>query len=109
MAQSRPGIALESGWIASFSRIHLIVLAVILLCLCAPQYALAQFVDTFSRPDGADVGNGWIEKSPQAFQIAAGEVAKTTAGGGYRGTATLSCTGLPLRTCWMSKPRLSSG
>jgi hypothetical protein len=34
------------------------------------------FFDDFSRPDNAVLGNGWIEKTPSAFSIAGGRVAK---------------------------------
>src|SRR5207248_680210 len=32
------------------------------------------FVDTFDRPDSADLGNGWTEKYPPAFAIQSNEV-----------------------------------
>jgi hypothetical protein len=36
--------------------------------------ASTDFVDAFARPGNANIGNGWIEKNPAAFAIAAGEV-----------------------------------
>ncbi len=46
--------------------------------------ANAQVNDSFSRPDGADLGNGWIEKNPQAFSLAGGAAVKQAVGDGYR-------------------------
>ncbi|MGH3371851.1 MAG: LamG-like jellyroll fold domain-containing protein, partial [Nocardioidaceae bacterium] len=36
--------------------------------------ASGMFVDTFSRPDSAELGNGWTEKYPSAFAIRNNEV-----------------------------------
>ncbi len=38
--------------------------------------AVSEFVDTFSRPDGAAIGNGWIEKNPAAFSITGDEATR---------------------------------
>ncbi|MDH4055272.1 MAG: hypothetical protein OEV58_07830 [Gammaproteobacteria bacterium] len=46
--------------------------------------ASAQIVDGFDRPNAADLGNGWIEKNPQTFQIATNSVSKQAVGTGYR-------------------------
>lgn len=43
------------------------------------------FFDDFQRADNAMIGNGWIEKNPNAFQLAGGKVTKNVVGGiGYR-------------------------
>jgi Concanavalin A-like lectin/glucanases superfamily len=41
------------------------------------------FIDDFNRPDGADLGNGWVEKNPGAFALAANGVSKAPTGSGY--------------------------
>lgn len=41
-----------------------------------PDAAMSEFVDTFSRPDGAAIGNSWIEKNPEAFSLAGDEVTR---------------------------------
>ena len=42
------------------------------------------FVDEFDRPDDLDLGNGWIEKNPAAFQIVAGQIVfQSSVGEGY--------------------------
>jgi hypothetical protein len=46
-----------------------------------PPSASADFTDNFNRANSADVGNGWIEKSPSAFSLDGNEVAKIGAGG----------------------------
>ena len=53
-----------------------------LFLISAP--AAAQFVDDFGRSDSSDVGNGWIEKSPQAFSLNAGRIEKNQVGSEYR-------------------------
>jgi len=42
------------------------------------------FTDAFTRADGANIGNGWIEKTPNTFSLAANEVTKPSAGFDYR-------------------------
>ena len=59
-------------------------LLVLLCTLGAALNANAQVNDAFSRPDGADLGNGWIEKNPQAFSLAGGAAVKQAVGDGYR-------------------------
>lgn len=55
------------------------------LCLVLGMHtAQAQFNDTFDRPDDAVLGNGWIEKTPQAFSIVSGEAAKFSVSSSYR-------------------------
>ena len=49
---------------------------------CLP--AAAQFADDFDRADAASLGNGWIEKNPQAFQLQGNEAVKQAVGVGYR-------------------------
>ena len=44
----------------------------------------AQFVDSFARPDSAELGNGWIEKNPSAFDLSGGAVRKLGVSTGYR-------------------------
>ncbi len=44
------------------------------------------FFDDFNRGNSPDVGNGWLERNPTAFEIAAGEVVKQPSVGGYRDT-----------------------
>ncbi|MCX8116118.1 MAG: IPT/TIG domain-containing protein, partial [Burkholderiaceae bacterium] len=51
--------------------------------LCAAAMAHANLSDDFQRADGAALGNGWIEKTPAAFSIQSGAVAKVAAGNGY--------------------------
>lgn len=34
----------------------------------------SEFFDNFDRPDGADIGNGWWEKTPSSFSLAGGRV-----------------------------------
>lgn len=41
------------------------------------------FSDSFNRPDGADIGNGWIEKNTSAFSLQNGRVVKASSWG-YR-------------------------
>jgi hypothetical protein len=51
----------------------------------SPVSAPADFTDNFNRANDANVGNGWLEKSPTAFSLDGNEVAKVAAGGGdYR-------------------------
>ncbi len=44
----------------------------------------AEFLDDFNRPDGPNLGNGWIEKTPAAVDLVGGVAAKQTVGTGYR-------------------------
>lgn len=41
-----------------------------------PDAASTDFVDTFTRANSANIGNGWIEKNPAAFSITDGEVTR---------------------------------
>jgi hypothetical protein len=41
------------------------------------------FFDDFGRPDAAAIGNGWIEKSANAFSLAGGRVTKATTSTGF--------------------------
>jgi IPT/TIG domain len=63
-----------------------LLVALILLggSLAPAANAQAQVNDSFSRPDSATVGNGWIEKNPQAFSIVGGAVVKQAVGLAYR-------------------------
>lgn len=45
--------------------------------------AQANITDNFARADSPTIGNGWIEKTPAAFSIQGGGVAKVAAGNGY--------------------------
>jgi hypothetical protein len=45
--------------------------------------AQANITDSFTRADSPTIGNGWIEKTPAAFSIQGGAVAKVAAGNGY--------------------------
>ena len=45
--------------------------------------AQAQFTDDFARANGADLGNGWIEKNPLAFSLAGGSAEKQAVGLSY--------------------------
>ena len=47
----------------------------------APAY---DFFDDFERPDGASLGNGWIEKVEPAFSLLNGEVVKAVVTTSYR-------------------------
>ena len=56
--------------------------SVLLVCLLATlgicggvRTAQADFYDDFDRPDGDDIGNGWVERNPAAFYLANGRVA----------------------------------
>ena len=60
--------------------------AVVLMTMLATT-TNAQFVDDFSRPDSAVLGNGWIEKDPAAFDLVGGMAAKQASGGSYLDTA----------------------
>lgn len=42
------------------------------------------FVDTFNRANNAALGNGWIEKTPAAFELLSNEAARTATGFDYR-------------------------
>jgi hypothetical protein len=42
------------------------------------------YFDDFGRPDGALLGDGWIEKQPGAFSLAGGVALKGQVGSGYR-------------------------
>ncbi len=44
----------------------------------------ADLVDTFSRADGDEIGNGWIEKLPSTYSLAAGEVVRIETLESYR-------------------------
>lgn len=51
----------------------------------APDAPSLVFADDFARADSEDIGNGWIEKTPGAFRLTGGEVARNvTSGTGYR-------------------------
>jgi hypothetical protein len=41
----------------------------LVLPLCLLNYGCVWFSDEFDRPDHPDIGNGWIEKNPNAFSI----------------------------------------
>lgn len=41
------------------------------------------FVDDFTRSDSSSLGNGWLEKSPNAFTLLGGAVVKQVVGSGY--------------------------
>lgn len=40
--------------------------------------------DDFERPDGADLGNGWVEKLPAVYSLSGGQVVKQTTTTSYR-------------------------
>jgi len=42
------------------------------------------FRDEFTRSDNADVGNGWVEKSPDVYAIAGGAAVKAPSGTNYQ-------------------------
>ncbi|MDJ0909434.1 MAG: hypothetical protein QNI99_09575 [Woeseiaceae bacterium] len=84
MVQNTAGDRSTSGRTSTFLATCWAALAATLLGVGLPQTAAAQFTDTFDRPDGAAVGNGWIEKSPAAFQIDAGAAEKNAVGTAYR-------------------------
>lgn len=46
-----------------------------------PASSGPSFTDDFNRADGANIGNGWLEKSASAFSLVTGEAAKVAAGG----------------------------
>jgi hypothetical protein len=46
--------------------------------------AAAVFVDSFSRPDGETIGNGWIEKRAPTYSLAGGEVVRIETIESYR-------------------------
>src|SRR5690606_12658890 len=41
------------------------------------------FFDDFERADGADLGNGWVEKTPGAFSLQGGRVVKSATPVGF--------------------------
>src|SRR2546430_630499 len=41
------------------------------------------FVDDFNRADSADLGNGWVQKTPGAFSLAGNQIVKAATGTGY--------------------------
>lgn len=43
-----------------------------------------ELVDSFSRPDGAAIGNGWIEKQASTYALAGGEVVRIDTAESYR-------------------------
>ena len=47
------------------------------------QPAQSFFFDAFDRPNSNNLGNGWVEKSPQAFDLAGGQASKQATGTGY--------------------------
>jgi hypothetical protein len=49
--------------------------------------ASAQFTDDFARPNGAALGNGWVEKDPAAFDLENGRSRKRASSSGYLDTA----------------------
>jgi len=55
-----------------------------MMMVAAVPAARAQgFVDDFNRPDSADIGNGWVEKTPGAFSLASGAVIKAATTTGF--------------------------
>src|SRR5688572_15701642 len=68
------------GWFAA--RFFVAALLCSLLGLFAGA-AQANITDTFERANGATIGNGWIEKNPNAFSIASGRVTKQAVSTGY--------------------------
>jgi len=59
------------GWrMRTNSAIAILVGTVLGMSLAAVPAAHAQqFFDDFNRPDGPDIGNGWVEKTPGAFSL----------------------------------------
>jgi len=45
--------------------------------------AKAQFVDTFDRPDSPTIGNGWLQKAPEVFDLSNGSVRKLALSSSY--------------------------
>jgi hypothetical protein len=44
----------------------------------------AVFIDRFDRPDDLALGNGWVEKTPTAFQLVDGRVVFESSAGGFQ-------------------------
>lgn len=53
-------------------------------CVRDPAPPPDELVDPFSRPDGASIGNGWIEKVPATYALAGGEVVRIETAENYR-------------------------
>ena len=68
---------------ATIARGPLIATLIAFIGLSGPAHAVDYF-DDFARPNGAALGDGWIEKAPGAFSIASGAAAKNAVGTGYR-------------------------
>jgi len=64
-------------WLARYS-----IAAMIFLSLLSPAGAVDLF-DDFERADSGSLGNGWIEKTDNAFTIQGGEAAKQSVPTGY--------------------------
>lgn len=47
------------------------------------QAPLYDFFDDFERPDAEDVGNGWVEKTPDSFALIDGGIRRVTTTGPY--------------------------
>src|SRR5687767_14227610 len=55
----------------------------VVLALLISVPAAAQFSDNFTRADSDAVGNGWIEKHPDLFSIAANRAQKNARSSSY--------------------------
>ncbi len=74
-----------SGWrMRTNSAIAILVGTVLGMSLAAvPAVHAQQFIDDFNRPDGPDIGNGWVEKTPGAFSLSGNQVIKAPTSTGF--------------------------
>jgi hypothetical protein len=63
---------------------RLLAVASVIFALGVSAPAEANISDSFSRADSAGIGNGWIEKNPDAFALTAGQARKLANFTGYR-------------------------
>jgi hypothetical protein len=54
------------------------------VCTREPAQPLDELLDPFSRPDGAAIGNGWIEKTAATYSLTGGEVVRIQTTESYR-------------------------
>jgi hypothetical protein len=71
----------SSAWRVSLSTVGTATLAMLVLAM--PGRAVAQFSDSFTRADSPNVGNGWIEKSPESYTLSGNRVQKIALSSAY--------------------------
>lgn len=68
--------------LSPFSRLRQAALTLTMLAAFATP-AFANLTDNFNRADSANIGNGWIEKTPEVFSLAGNQVQKNALSSGY--------------------------